>query len=74
MISDLEKMDVMIGNCPYEKEDSEYGNSVRRPESRSFDALIDHNSNNQSNSRMNENGTKEFADNRQMSGEIKSSN
>ena len=72
MISDLEKLDVMIGNCHYEKEDSEYGNSVRRPESRSYDALIDHNSNNHSNSRMNE--TKGFAGNRQMSGEINSSN
>ena len=72
MISDLENMDVMIGNCPYEKEDSEYGNSVRRPESCSYDTLIDHNSNSHSNSRNNE--AKGFAGNRQLSGEINSSN
>ena len=39
MISDLEKMEVMIGSSRF---DTEIGNSVRRPESPSFDALVDH--------------------------------
>ena len=32
----------MIGNGHYEREDSEFGNSVRRPGSPRYDALIDH--------------------------------
>ena len=72
MISDLETFGVMIGSCHYEKADSEFGNSVRRPESRSYDALIDHNSN--SHSKTRESKTKGFAGNRQLSGEINSSN
>ena len=43
MISDLENMDVMIGNSHFEREDSEFGNSVERPESP--DISVDHNSN-----------------------------
>ena len=39
----------MIGSH-YEREDIEYGNSVRRLESPSNDALVDHNSNTHSNS------------------------
>ena len=45
MISDLENMDVLIENSHYERADSEFGNSIRRPESPSYDALVDHNSN-----------------------------
>ena len=45
MISDLEKMDVMIGSSHYERTDSEFGNSVIRPESPSNEALVDNNSN-----------------------------
>ena len=40
MISDLENIDVMIGSGHSEKEDSEIGNSVRRPESPTNAALI----------------------------------
>ena len=47
-------MDVMIGSGLFQRENSEFGNSVRRPEIPSFDALIDHNSNSHSNSRENE--------------------
>ena len=51
MISDEENMDVMIGSSNYEREDCEFGNSIRRPESLSYDPRIDHNSNAHSNSR-----------------------
>ena len=45
MISDLENKDVMIWSGHFEIEISEFGNSVRRPESPSYEALTDHNSN-----------------------------
>ena len=45
MISDLENMDVMRGSSHYEREDREFGNSLRKLESPSNDALVDHNSN-----------------------------
>ena len=41
----------MIGSSHYEREDSEFGNSVRRPESPRYDPHIDHNFNAHSNSR-----------------------
>ena len=41
MISDLQNMDVMIGQGHCETEDSESGYSVRRPESLSYDDLIE---------------------------------
>ena len=72
MISGLENMDVMIGSSLYEREGSEFGNSVRRPESRSNDTLVDHNSNNHSNSRENE--IRAFAGNGQISEEISANN
>ena len=49
MMSDLASMDIMIGSGHYDREDSEIGNSVKRPESPSYDVLIDHNSNCHSN-------------------------
>ena len=71
MISDLENRDVMIGSDHNErKEDSEYGNSVRSPESPSYDALIDHNSKSHSNSRDNE--IRDFTSNGQNNAEIDS--
>ena len=53
MIPDLESMDVMIGSCHYEGEDSEFGNSVRKSDSPRYDALIYQNSNSSSNLREN---------------------
>ena len=38
MLSDEENMDVMLGSNHYEREGSEFGNSIRRPESPSSDA------------------------------------
>ena len=54
MIAVLENMDAMIGSSHYEREDSEIGNSVRRPESHSYDTLLDSNSNSHPNLRENE--------------------
>ena len=54
MISDLENMDVMIRSGHFEREDREVGNSVKKPESPSYDALIDHNYNSDTKSRENE--------------------
>ena len=71
MILDLENMDMIIVSGHYEREDSEFGNSVRRPECLCYDALIDHNSNTLSNPRENEIGG--FAGNGQSSAEIDSS-
>ena len=48
MISDLENMDVTIGSGNYGREESVFGNSVRRPGSTCCDAIIDHNSNSHS--------------------------
>ena len=71
MMSDLENMDIIIGRGHYEKEDSETGNSVRMLECPCYDALINHNSNTQSNPRENE--IRGFAENGQSSAEIDSS-
>ena len=43
MLSDLENMDILLGSNLFEREDSEFGNSARRPESPSYDSLVDHN-------------------------------
>ena len=43
LISDLEKVDIMLGSDTFEREDSESGSSARRHEVPSYDALIDHN-------------------------------
>ena len=55
----------------FEREDSEFGNSVRRPGSPSYDALIDHTAN--SNSNSDKNVIKRFAVNGPHSKEIHSS-
>ena len=44
----------MIGNGHFERDDSEFRNSVRWPESPRYDALIDHNGHSHSNSSENE--------------------
>ena len=70
MILDFENMDVMIESGHYEREDSEFGNFVRRPESPSYDALSDHNFNSQLISNENEIGG--FAGNGQNTTELDS--
>ena len=70
-ILDLKNMDVLIGYSHFEREGSEFGNSVGRPESPSYDALKDHNSNFYSNPR--ENVIRESGSNGQISGEASSS-
>ena len=64
-------MDVMIRSSHYERENSEIRNSIRRPDSPSYDALIDQNSNTLSMSREIE--IMGFAGNGGNSGEIDSS-
>ena len=54
MISNLENINLMIRSGLSERENRDFGNSVMRPESPSFDALIDHSFNSHSNSRENE--------------------
>ena len=50
MLSDFENMDIMLGSNHFEREESEFGNTTRRPESPSYDAIVDHNTNSHSNS------------------------
>ena len=71
MLSDLGKMDMMLGSDLFEREDSEFGYSARRPESPIYDALVDHSTNSHSNSGANE--IRRFAGNGQNSGAIDSS-
>ena len=42
MLSDLEKMVLMLCSNHFEGEDREFGNLARRPESPNYDALVDH--------------------------------
>ena len=44
----------MLGSDRLEKEESEIGNSVRRPEGPSYNALVNHDVNSHSNSREDE--------------------
>ena len=71
MLSDLENMDIMLGSNHFRREASEFGNSARRPESLSYDALVDHNTNSHSN--VGENEIRRFAGNDHDSREVDSS-
>ena len=71
MLLDLKNVDILLGRNHFETEDSYIGNSARRPEGSSYDDLVDHNLNFQSDSGENE--TSQFAGNGQYSGEIDSS-
>ena len=64
-------MDIILGSNHFEREDTEFGNSVRRPKSPSYDALVDLNTNSHSNSGENE--IKRFAENGHNSREIDAS-
>ena len=61
MLSDLENMDIMLCSNHFQREDSEFGDSARRPESPSYNALVDHNTISHPNSAQND--IKRFAGN-----------
>ena len=42
MLSSIENMDIMLGTNHFERDESELSNSVRRPESPSDNALVNH--------------------------------
>ena len=43
MLSDLENLDIMLGGNHLEEEESEYSNSIRRPENPSYTASENNN-------------------------------
>ena len=47
-------MDIVLGSNHFEREESEFSNSVEKPESPSFNALVNNEFNSLSNSRNNE--------------------
>ena len=71
LLSDIEKMDIMLGSNHLEREGSELSKSVCRPESPSYNALVNHDVNSHSNSREDEIGG--YAGNSQNSREADSS-
>ena len=48
MLSYIENLDIMLGSNRLEREPSEFSNSVRRPESPSYNALVNHDVNSHS--------------------------
>ena len=54
MLSDIENLDIMLGSNHLEREGSELSNSVRRPETPSYNALVNHDVNFHSISREDE--------------------
>ena len=60
-LSDLENMDIMLGSNHLERKDSKFGSFTRRPESPTYDALVDHNTN--SHSKSGENEIRRFSEN-----------
>ena len=50
MLSDIENLDVMLGGNHSGRDESEISNHGRRPESPSFDTLLNQNSNSHPNS------------------------
>ena len=49
MLSDIENLDIMLGSNHLEREESETSNSVHRPESPNYTALVNHDVNSHSN-------------------------
>ena len=70
MLSDMENMDIMLSRNHFEREDREFNNSDRRPESTSSNASKNYDSNSHSTSRENE--FRGFAGNGQNSREADS--
>ena len=56
MLSDIENLDILLGSIRLEREESEFSNSVRRPGSPSYNALVNHDVNSHSKSREDEIG------------------
>ena len=54
MLSDIENLDIRLGGNRLEWEESEFSNSVRKPENLSYNALANHDVNSHSNSRDDE--------------------
>ena len=54
MLSDIEILDIMLGNNQLEREGIEFSNSVCRPESLIYNALVNHDVYPHSNSREDE--------------------
>ena len=54
MLSDIENLDIMLGGIDPEREESEFSNFVRRPESSSYNKLVNQEANYHSNSREDE--------------------
>ena len=70
MISDIENIDLMIGEDHYVGGDFKFGDFARRPESPNYETLVDHNSNSDSTSR--ENKIRRLAENGRLTSEISS--
>ena len=71
LLSDIEKLDIMLGSNHLERQERELSNSVRRPESPNYNALVNHDVNSYPNSREDE--IRGYARNGQNSGEVDSS-
>ena len=71
MLSKIENLDIMLGSNHLERAESELSYSVRRPESPSYNALVNHNVNSHFNSREDE--IRGYAGNGPNSSEIDSS-
>ena len=54
MLSDIESLNIMLCSNCLKREESEFSNSVRRPESPSYNALVNHDVNSHFNSREDE--------------------
>ena len=54
MLTDIETLDIMLGSNRLEREESEFGKSVCRPERPSYNALVSHDVNSHTNSREHE--------------------
>ena len=70
MLSDIENLDILLGSNQLKREESDFSNPVRRPESPSYIALVNHDVNFHSASRENE--IKGYAGNGQNSREVDS--
>ena len=71
IISDIKNLGILLGSNRLEREESEFSNSIGRPESPSYNALVNHDVNSHSNSR--EDKIKDYAGNGQNSREVDSS-
>ena len=54
MLSDIGSLNIMLGSNCLKREESEFSNSVRRPESPSYNAMVNHDVSSHFNSREDE--------------------